>query len=151
MQTNKKWNKQMKQNIHKANKTSRLNKYKQEKKQANKNQMKQANTWKQTNETNKVKNTYKQANKKATKQHKEKQKQRHTYKKRGKPKCLPVQSFSINRKGFWLKDWPADVYDCRQFKGHAHAGFINQNTLKRSKKAYEDCLIQSAKLNRTES
>lgn len=64
----------------------------------------------------------------------------------GKPKCLPVQSFSINRKGFCLKDWPADVYDCRQFKGHAHAGFINQNTLKSSKKAYEDHLIQSAGL-----
>lgn len=28
----------------------------------------------------------------------------YTYRKRGKPKCLPVQSFSINRKGFWLKD-----------------------------------------------
>lgn len=70
--------------------------------------MKQTNTLKQANETNKVKNTYKQANKNTTKQHKEKQKKRkyiYTYKKRGKPKCLPVQSFNFfNRKGFWLKD-----------------------------------------------
>ncbi len=67
-------------------------------------------------------------------------------KREGNQSAYLVQSFSINRKGFWLKDWPADVYDCRQFKGHAHAGFINQNTLKSSKKAYEDCLIQSAGL-----
>ncbi len=95
----------MKQNIHKANKTSRLNKYKQEKKQANKNQMKQANTWKQTNETNKVKNTYKQANKKATKQHKEKQKQRHTYKREGNQSAYLFRALAlIGKASGWRID-----------------------------------------------
>lgn len=78
--------------------------------------MKQTNTWKHANETKnkyiqckqnkQVKKSFKQANKKEQANNKEKSKQRNAYidTKRGKPKCLPVQSFSINRKGFWLKD-----------------------------------------------